>query len=351
MDTVGGKLQVIVGGQFGSEAKGHVAAQLAKKDGDLLAIRVAGNNAGHCVVDEAGEKWKLRHVPVAAVANPDAVLAIAAGSEVDPAVLHSEISSLEAAGYKVQERLMIDPQATLMEGKYLDTEVSILSGTTGKGIGAARAARALRQAQLVGRFGDWLDGISLYSVAAVAREHLAKGGAIQIEGTQGFGLGLHAGWYPHCTSSDCRAIDFLAMAGISPWSSTISELDIWVVLRTFPIRIAGNSGPLKGETTWDKLGLDPEWTTVTNKVRRVGEWDPDLARSAVQANGDDVSVALMQVDYLFPEIAEVAGSWVSQGHAFSKRYPKVGQWVLNREDEVEAPVRMLGTGPSTVVWL
>ena len=49
--------------------------------------------------------------------------------------------------------------------------------------------------------------------------------------------------------------------------------------------MAGNSGPLKGETSWEELGLEPERTTVTNKVRRVGDWDPELLEEAIRANG------------------------------------------------------------------
>jgi len=108
---------------------------------------------------------------------------------------------------------------------------------------------------------------------------------VVIEGTQGYGLGLHAGHYPTCTSSDTRAIDFLAMAGVMPWAPGVDGVSIWLVARVFPIRVAGASGPLKGETTWEELGLPEERTTVTKKIRRVGEWDAELIRDAVVANG------------------------------------------------------------------
>ena len=63
------------------------------------------------------------------------------------------------------------------------------------------------------------------------------------------------------------------------------------MLRTLPIRVAGESGPLFAETTWEQLAdesngyIRPERTTVTNLIRRVGRWDSELAREAVQANG------------------------------------------------------------------
>src|SRR5882724_12243491 len=118
-------LQVIVGGQYGSEGKGAIAAYLAAEQDSLLALRVAGPNAGHTVIGRcppecpdgvppdhavtsgtiagrhlaSAHPWRLRHVPVAAVTNPDAQLALAPGSEIDPDVITQEILSLDAAGY------------------------------------------------------------------------------------------------------------------------------------------------------------------------------------------------------------------------------------------------------------
>jgi hypothetical protein len=135
----------------------------------------------------------------------------------------------------------------------------------------------MREAAIYGGPGD---------VAAEAAFWLAdRNRSVIIEATQGYGLGLHAGWYPKCTSRDVRAIDALAEVGISPWQPGVDRVLVWVVFRPFPIRVAGDSGELRNETSWDDLGLPPEYTTVTQKVRRVGMWDPDLARQALWANG------------------------------------------------------------------
>lgn len=301
-----GKLIVVVGGQFGSEAKGHVTEYLARKADPkhgLMSIRVAGSNAGHTVYDDNGNRLALRHVPVGVVLERGQ-LALAAGSEIDPEVLEAEIHHLEGLGHSVRSRLLIDPQATVITPDHQAAETYITTGTTGKGIGAARAARLLRQADTVASYdGMWLGTET--NVATEAKQVLHEGGTVIIEGTQGFGLGLHAGWYPHSTSSDCRATDFLAMAGLSPWASYVRDFEVWVVYRVHPIRIAGNSGPLYGETTWDELRIKPEFTTVTKKMRRVGLWDEDLAQRAFIANGGPspyVYTALMFLDYAFPEL-------------------------------------------------
>jgi len=315
------KLQVVVGGQFGSEAKGHVAGYLARADEIDLAIRVAGPNAGHSVVHpKTGTKYALRQVPVAAVTNPNTTLAIAAGSEIDPRVLRQEIDLLEGDGIKVASRLLIDPSATILTVDHVSRETSSsltdMCGSTSKGIGAARADRIWRRAKTAGEalgveFGR------VVRVADWATVLLRDGNSVQVEGTQGYGLGLHGPFYPFATSSDCTALDFLAMAQISPWAVGSADLEIWVVFRPYPIRVAGNSGPLTGETSWEALGLDPEYTTVTKKMRRVGAWDPALAAAAMQANGWDgntgvgwprrhastVRVALTMADQIDPSLA------------------------------------------------
>src|SRR5215207_4147255 len=226
-------LSIVVGGQFGSEGKGAVAGWLATRQDHLptLAIRVGGPNAGHSALGyQDGRKWALRAIPTAAVTNPQARLAIAAGSEIDLNVLDDEVERLDRAGYDVTPRLVIDPQATVLAADASLQEVGLVHqiGSTGKGIGAARADRIMRQAQIAA---DVIDGErwEVRDVSRTATEYLV-GGHVIIEGTQGYGLGLHAGYYPYCTSRDCRAIDFLAEAGITPWTSTFG-IDVWVCYR------------------------------------------------------------------------------------------------------------------------
>src|SRR5260370_28718958 len=112
---------------------------------------------------------------------------------------------------------------------------------------------------------------------------------VLIEGTQGFGLSLyHSDHYPKTTSRDTTAAGFLSEVGVSPRLVT----EIVVVFRTFPIRVAGQqAGPLKDEITWDQLQRESgyphpiqEWTTVTNKVRRVARFDWQLAKKALTFN-------------------------------------------------------------------
>lgn len=345
---MGGNLVVVVGGQYGSEGKGAVAGWLSAHNRELLAMRVAGPNAGHTVLDQDGRAWKLRCVPVAAVTNPEARLAIAAGSEVDMTVLNEEVQALDAANFHVSSRLVVDQSATLLteEHRFSETDAKLVEriGSTGKGIGAARAERIMRRASLFGGGRD---------IALTARHWLNNDGTVLVEGAQGFGLGLHGEFYPHCTSSDCRAIDFLSMAGISPWDQAVKWLEVWVVLRTRPIRVAGQSGPMHNETTWEQLEaqsgghIQPETTTVTGKIRRVGEWDQGLAQRALAANGGvdsrAVRVALTFLDY---DVPDVAGLW---GHELLNN-PVARAQIEYYEDQIGRRIDMVGTGPDSFTW-
>lgn len=335
-------LVVVVGGQAGSEGKGAVCGALHQREKFDIAVRVGGPNAGHTVYDEEGNRFAFRQLPVAAVVDHDCQLVIGAGSEVDFEVLMEEIQLCEDQGHEgVRERLIIDKEATVLEPGFAEVEKSLRHGTTGKGIGAARAARAMRKVRRVSDF----DGMYLHSVdtQSILRERLREGASVMLEGTQGYILGSHAGFYPYCTSGDCRAIDMMAAAGIPPWPA-----DVWVVLRTHPIRIAGKSGPLEKETTWEELGLMPEITTVTKKVRRVGQWNLEWARASVEANRcwGGSRIALTFADYWWPSLSHMNGTLDRENTTDS-----VCKRLTDLERDLGAKIEMLGTGPRSQLFL
>lgn len=356
------KIISIVGGNFGSEAKGAAAAHLAARfTDDLIMVRVAGPNAGHSAIGKLdGVKYAMCQVPVAAVTNLHAPLYLAAGSEIDPEVLNREVDLLDAAGYDVSSRLIIDGSATYMSPDYAAAEVAGKMferlGSTAHGIGKARSARIMREAltweQALDQDSDLAKKYGTNTVTdtgSALTEALADGINVMLEGTQGYGLGLHGQFYPQCTSSDTRTIDFLAMAGISPWGLPGVTVEPWVVVRTFPIRVAGNSGPLANETSWEQLAnetngyIKPEITTVTKRVRRVGRWDGELSRRAIAANGgpEACKVSLGFVDYLQPDLA---GSTDPQDLA-----PQTREILNSMADDMGVVPSLLGTGPGSFI--
>ncbi|QBZ73241.1 PurA-like adenylosuccinate synthetase [Microbacterium phage Theresita] len=380
-------VDVVVGGQYGSEAKGHVTAQLVtqaahERDSeqgnhfgiDVWNIRVAGPNAGHTAYDSEGRKFAFRTLPIGAVIDDKTQLYIAPGSEIDLPVLYKEIQEAEAAGHIVRGRLYMSRQATLIEDghKLVEQGADLVGkvGSTGKGIGAARADRIMRTASLVpdaftdGPDGDlqsqpwaWAEPEELYAsdhFAHTANQHII------IEGTQGYGLSLRAsGNYPQVTSSDCRSIDFLAMAGIDP-TRCDTQIQNWVVCRVFPIRVAGNSGPMKGETSWAELGLEEEKTTVTQKVRRVGMWDQDLVAAAVQANGGhNANVVITMIDQVIPgfdevtpEILEKVQAGEITGDAVPRALDEAIEWINAHAsaEQIGAPIAAFTYSPTQIVF-
>lgn len=363
-----GRLMVVVGGQFGSEAKGACAAALAERSEDPLVIRTGGPNAGHTVWGGTPhQEFKLRQLPTAAVSNPDARLAIAAGSVVDPELLSKEISDTGCDRF-----IHVDEMATVLESHHVDEELyaarQLNNWSTQKGIGAARSARTMRTAKV------WrdvqCDQTVTSDVAHLARRQLQRGGDVIIEAAQGYGLGLHTTFYPKTTSADCRAIDALAAVGLSPWEwsdlatkftsvsiSTI-DLEIWVVMRPYPIRVAGESGPLYRETSWSELGLPEEHTTVTNKVRRVGAWDAALAHASILANGGPspaVRVWFSMIDQVIPRLKGVNTEAFNQGRDYlggpeaDRVRDGLGDWAaLVRQ--AGSTIHAIGTGPDTHIW-
>jgi adenylosuccinate synthase len=331
---------VVVGGQAGSEGKGMVCDQLHRERNYALAVRVGGPNAGHSVVNEEGRKFALRQLPVAAVSDPECQLVIAAGSEVDPMVLDVEVAELEGAGYSIKDRLVIDRSATIIDAAAVDLENGIGTGTTGKGIGGARARRALRQAKLVqdSNFDD--HGYLVDDTQGVVRKAALNGFPVLIEGTQGHVLGSHAGYYPYSTSGDCRASDFMAWCGLPPMRALV-----YLVLRYHPIRIAGNSGPLPGETSWEDLGIKPELTTVTRKVRRVGHWNWTWPAASIKANlgPGGLRPVLTFADYAWPELAG------KQGYLDDRLPEGLLNFMDTFQERLGLGVYACGTGPRSWV--
>lgn len=345
------QLTVVVGGQYGSEGKGAVCGFLGRRMGPAdLAIRVAGPNAGHTAYDHTGRAWALRSLPVAAVTSPDCRLHIAAGSEIDLDVLWSEVEATEEAGFNTRARLTVHPSATYLDDRYKGDEAAAglvgRVGSTGKGIGAARAARIMRTAVPFGDMKEWRPGFRL---SAPGPLDLAGVPWAVVEGTQGYGLGLHTRNYPRTTSSDCRAVDFLSMAGISPWAREIGPLEVIVVARVYPIRVAGNSGPMQGETSWETLGLPEERTTVTQKIRRVGSWDHGLLDEAIRANGGGgwsgvVKLAITMLDQKYPNLRDLEWDNIVPTASRVAAY----NWLESVQEAMECDIAYVGTGPNTM---
>lgn len=298
-------LWVVVGGQYGSEGKGKTAAFLTLAEQFDMCIRCGGPNSGHSFVADDGTIRLVRQLPTGFV-RPQTRLLIPAGGLISPCVLKAEI---EALGLDAS-RVGIDRNAMLIEDSDRDTERSLqlrerLSSTL-CGVGAAVARRVLRGADVklardVSQVHPWMEPY-LTDVSAEVNRALDRGLKVLVEGTQGFGLSLyHSAEFPKATSRDTTASAFLSEIGLSPRLVT----EVVTVFRTFPIRVAGvQAGKLWQEVTWETIRAESgypspiqEFTSVTNLPRRIGRFDWDLAKRAVEINRP-TKLAVTGLDYI-----------------------------------------------------
>jgi adenylosuccinate synthase len=336
-------VSVVIGGQFGSEGKGKVAHVLAANTRAAAVVRVGGPNSGHTgvAVDPAGRRELFRQLPTAAVL-PGVMSVLGPGSYIDLLVLEEEIARVGLT----PGRLAIDPNAVIVaeEDRAIEREAALGEriGSTQTGTGAAVVRRALREQGV--RFASHESKLAPFvqDTSARLRKLLDDGERVLVEGTQGLGLSvLHSPHYPYVTSRDTTAAGAVAEAGLSPMD--IDE--VVLVIRSFPIRVAGNSGPFGSEEiTWDALAAEGghatpfhEVTSVTKRARRVSRFDPRLVRRAIAVNQPTLMV-LNHVDYVdADQTPESALSTVAAA------------FVRSVEAEIGRRIDLIGLGPDSLV--
>lgn len=343
------RVLAVFGGQYGSEGKGVVVASMAHEY--KIHVRVGGPNAGHSF-SHNGTVYKMQSVPCGWI-NPNAILVIGRGALISLDQLQREMHMIEAVDPTIWNRVMVDSKAGVIDPGWhneghTDGELHQRIGSTGEGIGAARVARTMRDPHNFYTFGEAVERMPEFEdLRRLSSDDTAywltrqiKGGTyVLLEGTQGAGLSLLHGPWPYVTSTDVGVAQMCADIGIAP-SRVGRRL---MVVRTHPIRVAGNSGPLRGELSWDDITAvmgrpTVERTTVTQKVRRIGSWDEQLVQEAVYRN-DPTSIAIMFLDYLSP---------VDEGKTkFSELSARSSGFIRYVESAYDTPVSIVGTGGNT----
>jgi adenylosuccinate synthase len=320
---------IVVGGLFGDEGKGKIVAHIAYKERpSIIARGGVGPNAGHTVIKD-GVKYGVRMIPSGFVYDR-ARLLIGAGVLVDPVVLEREAGLLGCGG-----RLGVDYRCSIIEEKNIeedrgDERLAKKIGTTGTGCGPAnkdRVMRAARQAKDV-------ESLKKYGadVALECNEAIDRGESVIIEGSQGFGISLYYGTYPYVTSKDTSASSLAADVGVGP--TRIDE--VVVVFKAFPTRVG--EGPFETEMAPEeakKLGI-AEFGTVTGRPRRIGYWDPKLARYSAMVNGA-TQAAITGLDRVDPAVRGAT--------EYGQLTEKVKDFVKQAEKDAGVPFTLLSTGP------
>jgi adenylosuccinate synthase len=341
-------VDVLIGGQFGSEGKGNICSLIATEY--QVLVRVGGPNAGHIVYDPF---FKFAQLPSGTLHNPDARLVIGPATTLSLEVLRSELQRLQDDhGMEVtSERLSIDPQAIIIEPSDIEWESEKLEviGSTKQGVGAATARKILGRGK-DGSFGakvrlarDVEELAPLIRHTFVELEKaFAAGERVLLEGTQGTDISLHHGMWPHVTSRDTTAAGCLADAGIAPHRVR----EVIMVTRSYPIRVGGDSGYMGVEISPEDLarrsGLPleqikrTETGTISGKPRRIAEFDLGQVRRAAELNGA-TCIALTFADYLGSENQDAA--------AFEALSAKAQGRVRQIEDATGVRVGLISVGP------
>lgn len=342
-----GQVVIIVGMQYGSEGKGSVAEYLAPIVS--MGLRSGAANAGHTIYYR-DHKFVMRQIPAVWV-NRRAKLIVSIGAMISLDVLLREIEEIDAI-LPIKERLFVDYRAHVVTVGQIARErrtdlaerIGSTSATANEGIGVAMADKILRkvscaQAKDIPELQPYLA-----DTVTMANECLDRDEIILLEGTQGFNLSLEHGYFPYVTSRDTSATALAASTGIATHEFDVSVIG---VVRTHPIRVAGNSGPFdpdSRELTWEEVteraGATEqiaERTSVTGKIRRVATFSIQGFKNACLVNRP-TEIALTFGDYLDWSVHEKAE--VSE---------PAQQFMDSIEGVSDAPITLLKTGAKTIL--
>ena len=328
----------LVGLQWGSEGKGKISAYLAPEYN--IMVRSGGPQAGHTFYHQS-RKFVNRQIPCG-VFNLNCVMFLSASSLINLEVLTEEIVRYQLT----PSRLMIDQHAMVITSKHIAMEkrnsLNKMIASTLEGVGAAQIEKIWRKAKLFDKYACEDPELYFYcgDTAKAINRHINNGHTVLLEGTQGFGLCLNHGMYPFCTSRDVLSSSLLSDAGIAPEShrQTIG------VMRTYPIRVGGNSGDTNSEElSWEEITRRSgstthliEHTTVTKRVRRVFEQNLPELINAVNLNKPS-QIALMFLDYI--NVNDKGKTKFRDLSVKSKKY------INDIESILQVPVTLISTGP------
>jgi adenylosuccinate synthase len=343
-----GYVDLVIGGQYGSEGKGQIAAYLAPEY-DVL-VRVGGPNAGHKVF-EVEEPYTYHHLPSGTLRN-QGLIVIGPGGTLN--VHGSNIYKIKGLLKEIaergvdSERLKIDRKAMIITDDDIAAEEELQRriGSTRQGVGAASARRIMERFPET-RLARDIPELRPYicDTVEVLSSMLRSGKRVLLEGTQGTALSIFHGMYPYVTSRDTTAMGCISEAGIPP--SRVRR--VVMVCRTYPIRVQsppkGTSGPMSQPISLAEVSRrsgiplpilqKTERTSTTNRKRRIAEFDWFLLRKAALINGP-TDIALTFADYLCAKNGDA--------RRFDQLEPGTIKFIQEVERIAEAPVSLISTG-------
>ena len=356
--------KVVLGLQYGDEGKGKVVDQLVENWADVVVRFQGGDNAGHTIYDEAGEKYVLHSLPTGVLKN-NVQNVIARGCVVNPINIMKEIKQLSLT----PKNLMISTGCPAILPYHIEEDKAKYQtkiGTTAKGIGPAysdyysRNGLMLRDVcydfdkhkdfivkKLVETSNNTLSDDDIITQIITLREACfalapyltetiemylqdmyAQNKNIVLEGAQGWGLDIWSDFYPNVTSSSPSVGGAIISTGLSH----IQIDEVIGIAKIYKTRVG--SGPFPTEVhdideIRQKLG---EYGATTARPRRIGWLDLDELKEACQKNG---------VDHLLLTRTDSAEYFPKLYYKFNNETKKINSWNLNEEENKDIHMKSL----------
>ena len=322
-----GKVDVLLGLQWGDEGKGKVVDVLTPRY-DVVARFQGGPNAGHTLEFE-GQKYVLRSIP-SGIFQGGKVNIIGNGVVLAPDLFMDEAKDLEKSGHELHSRLRISKKAHLImpTHRILDRAIEAAKGknkvgTTGKGIGPTYTDKVSRNGLRVGDILDgfeakyeahkqrhmqmlkalgwtdfdgfeetekrWMEGVEYLKKFPIVDSEieinkiLRSGKNILCEGAQGTMLDVDFGSYPFVTSSNTICAGACTGLGIGP--NKIGN--VYGIMKAYCTRVGAGPFPteLFDETGKKIRDLGHEYGAVTGRERRCGWIDLVQLRYSIMVDG------------------------------------------------------------------
>lgn len=371
-----GRVDVVLDSSYGSSGKGKLSAWLADHFGYASVSSANYPNAGHTALSNSGYKFVAKALPTAAVLHRldagqrDLTLYVTSGSGFSWQQLCKEWLETERPRVVIHDRaVVVNESHAAREREGAESTAHIASTMQGSAVALCEKVLRKEKNPLVRHCGTYAVALENFTGSDVARfvESVEIVSAQEFrdrihtaiehrnllhEGSQGYALSIdHGSHYPQCTSRNCTTAAALDYLGVAPQRLG----DVWLNLRTFPIRVGsianGYSGDVYSdskEVTWEEVArfagmpvgeaqalAERERTTVTKRIRRVFTFSRQNLVDAARTNGA-TKLSLNFAQYL---------NWADKGVTkFDDLSSTTRAFIDEIENDTGLPVALVGTG-------
>ncbi len=321
-----GKVDVLVGLQWGDEGKGKIVDCLSSLY-HIIARYQGGPNAGHTLTFDH-HKYILHSIP-SGIFQKNCINYIGNGVVIDPIIFQQEVQTLQTICPWIFEQLIISknahlilPTHRLLDAAYEQAKGNNKIGSTLKGIGPCYTDKISRQGLRVGDLflpnfkakyqdlvqkhvsilkllnstvsiadleQDWFNACEIFNNFKLAESNifiqqmLSQNKNILAEGAQGSMLDIDFGSYPFVTSSNTTSAGACTGLGVAPRQIN----DVIGICKAYTTRVG--SGPFPTEQSnliGEKLRKQGhEFGSTTGRPRRCGWLDLVALKFAIEING------------------------------------------------------------------